>query len=213
MTTQELKQKWEAGFSYNDYKVLMDELVKEGKTSGPQQSEALTNYSRMNDQRMKRLDKKAHLDEELISKLRSLSGNYGWLVLTEAWCGDAANNIPLMNKMAEQTPNIQLRFLLRDEHPGLMDEFLTDGTRAIPLLIAINLDNFEVVGTWGPRPEPAQEMVRTYKEQQHISRKELSENIQKWYLQDRHHTIEQEFKYLLPKWEERIFRTEPVAVQ
>ena len=43
--------------SYQEYKDLVKKLVVENKSTGPNQSEDLTNYSLLNDRRMKRLDK------------------------------------------------------------------------------------------------------------------------------------------------------------
>ena len=59
-----------------------------------------------------------------------------WLVLTEAWCGDAAQSLPIINKMAEVSDNITLRLILRDENLDVMDQFLQNGrSRSIPKLI------------------------------------------------------------------------------
>ena len=112
---------------------------------------------------MDRLDKKSRFTPATEAGLVRLANHYQLLVLTEAWCGDAAQSIPLHNHMAEATDNLDLRLVLRDEHPELMDHFLTDRGRSIPKVIILDADTQEVLGSWGPRPAPAQEMAMDYK--------------------------------------------------
>ena len=82
-----------------------------------------------------------------------------WLVITESWCGDASPSLPVMNKIAELSSHLELRIVLRDEHPELMDVFLTNGARSIPKLIVLDGNTNDVLGEWGPRSPKATEMV------------------------------------------------------
>ena len=147
--------------SYTDYRVLVSNLLADGKSTGPEQSEALTNYSLLNDRRMKRLDKTIKISEETILEFQKVKEPQTWLVITEGWCGDAAQNIPVINKIAETTDKINLKVVLRDENLELMDLFLTNGGRSIPKLIALDKDN-NVIDSWGPRPTVATKMVADY---------------------------------------------------
>ncbi|AZJ33366.1 MULTISPECIES: thioredoxin family protein [Tenacibaculum] len=170
----------EKAFSYSEYRDLVSDLIAQGKSTGPNQSDDLLNYSKLNDKRMKRLDKTVKLTEETLAKIKDVKEPQTWLVLTEGWCGDAAQNLPVINKIAEENPNINLKLVLRDENLELMDEFLTNGGRSIPKLIALNKEN-EVINTWGPRPTEATKMVVDYKEKHGSLDADFKTDLQVWY--------------------------------
>ncbi|GFD95100.1 thioredoxin family protein [Tenacibaculum mesophilum] len=170
----------EKAFSYSEYRDLVSDLIAQGKSTGPNQSDDLLNYSKLNDKRMKRLDKTVKLTEETLAKIKDVKEPQTWLVLTEGWCGDAAQNLPVINKIAEENPNINLKLVLRDENLELMDEFLTNGGRSIPKLIALNKEN-EVINTWGPRPTEATKMVVDYKEKHGSLDADFKTGLQVWY--------------------------------
>ena len=98
----------EKAISYSEYRTLVKGLLDEGKSTGPNQSEDLLNYSLLNDKRMKRLDKTMKLSEITQTKLAEIKEAQTWLVITEGWCGDAAQNLPVINKLAEENDNIHL---------------------------------------------------------------------------------------------------------
>jgi hypothetical protein len=127
-----------------------------------------------------------------------------WLVITEAWCGDAAHNLPFMAKMADLMQQVSLRIVLRDENLELMDLFLTNGARSIPKLIRLD-ENLEVIGTWGPRPATLQAMVMENKKSQAYTYAEFSEVVQTWYNKNKGQEIEQEFIALLEESRKPIF--------
>ncbi|WP_299011150.1 thioredoxin family protein [uncultured Tenacibaculum sp.] len=175
-----IEESLERALSYTEYRNLVSTLLTEGKSTGPNQSEDLLNYSKLNDKRMKRLDKTIQLTEETIAKIKDVKEPQTWLVLTEGWCGDAAQNIPVIHKIAAENPNINFKLVLRDENLELMDAFLTNGGRSIPKLIALNEEK-EVINTWGPRPTIATQMVADYKAKNGSLDAEFKENLQVWY--------------------------------
>lgn len=187
------------GISYAEYRALTDELIEAGKTTGPNQSEAFIEYTRLNGKRMKRLDKLAVLSDRLKELISEVKGPWYWLVLTEAWCGDAAQNLPLLGKMEALNPAITMRLLMREENPELMNEFLTNGGRSIPKLVCLN-ENLEVLGTWGPRPAPAQQLLMSHKADPNKDNSEIGKALQQWYNQDKNQTLDQEFQQLIMKW-------------
>lgn len=189
--------------SYTQYREMIDNLLAENKTTGTNHSEAMVEYTRMNMQRMRRVEKTTVLQDELVQKMLSLQTPMVWVILTEAWCGDAAQNIPAIVKIADASPIINVKLLLRDEHPSVMDAYLTNGGRSIPKLIALHADTLEVLGTWGPRPAIAQEMVMQAK-QSEMPFKEMAEKLHGWYAKDRSRTLQQEFLQLIPKWGELV---------
>lgn len=182
--------------TYTQYMELIDRLLAENKTTGNNHSEEMVEYTRMNMHRMYRMGKTALLDDELVQLLMSVENKMTWVVLTEAWCGDAAQNLPAIAKIAAASPLIELKLLLRDENPEIMDAYLTNGTRSIPKLIALDAETLQALGTWGPRPEPAQQLVQEAKENK-LPFKEMAEKLHHWYAKDRSRTLQQEFKCLL----------------
>lgn len=140
--------------SYGDYRAMVNQLALEGKATGPNQTEALANYTMLNDRRMKRFDKTVKVSDAQIETIKKLERKITFLVLTESWCGDASPSLPVMNKIAEHTEKVDFKVVLRDEHEALMNRFLTNGAMSIPKLIILDSETKEVLGDWGPRPQP-----------------------------------------------------------
>lgn len=184
--------------SYLDYRALVGNLLAEGKSTGPEQSEALTNYSLLNDRRMKRLDKTIKISEETIQEYQNIKEPQTWLVITEGWCGDAAQNLPVLDKIAAVTDKIDLKIVLRDENLALMDLFLTNGGRSIPKLIALDKDN-NVLNTWGPRPTVATKLVADYKETHGSLDAQFKQDLQVWYNKDKGQSVQEDFVNLAAK--------------
>jgi hypothetical protein len=104
------------------------------------------------------------------------------LVLAEDWCTDGFSTVPVLARWTELAPGVELRILRRDEHPALMDRYLTDGARAIPVVIALD-EGFRELGDWGPRPAALQEWVRENRAS--IAKADLIPRIRRWYARDR----------------------------
>ncbi len=172
-------------YTYHEYRKLVNDLLVENKSTGHEQSEALTKYSMLNDRRMKRLDKTLKIDESIKEAFASKDTNVTWVVLTEGWCGDAAHSLPVLNKLAELNNNIDLKIVSRDDHHELMNNFLTNGGRAIPKLIVYNTKTKAVLNTWGPRPSVATQMVNEYKEKHGALDPKFKEDLQIWYNKDK----------------------------
>jgi hypothetical protein len=154
-------------------------------TSGASQTEALVNYSRLNETRMHRLDKTMVVDEAIISKLKSIQSQHIWLVIAEGWCGDAAQILPIFNKMSEVSDQIDLKIVFRDENESLMNLFLTNGNKSIPKLIILDKNSLEVIADWGPRPKGAVELIQNYKEKFGVIDDTIKAELQMWYLHDK----------------------------
>lgn len=182
---------------YPAYRELVRRQVAEGRTSGLNQSEAYVYYTLLNHKRMNRWDKKLELPEALKASLANMKTPLTWLVLTETWCGDAAPVLPVMHAFAMASPSLDLRIVHRDEHPELMDFFLTDGARSIPKLLVVQSETYRVLATWGPRPQEAKRLVDAYKEAHGKLTAEFRESLQKWYNKDQGKQIMQELSALL----------------
>ncbi|MCD0475146.1 thioredoxin family protein [Flavobacterium sp. EDS] len=173
-------------YSYTEYRKTVTALLAEGKSTGSEQSEDLTHYTSLNETRMNRLEKTIKINETTISKLQNLRKNYIWLVISEGWCGDAAQLLPIIYKMATASNDkIELKIVLRDENPDLMNLFLTNGGKAIPKLIIIDKEKLEVIADWGPRPKGAIELVNNYKKEFGVIDETIKTNLQLWYLHDK----------------------------
>lgn len=179
------------GIDYATYLALVHELVSEGKTTGPNQQQDLIDYTKLNLQRMERIYKTTEVMPELVSALKKITAPQTWLVITEAWCGDAAQNIPLLAKLAAIHPYIQLKLVMRDENLELIDQFLTNGGRAIPILLVID-EKQQLIFKWGPRPAKAQAMVAAYKQNPTVSFDEFKVQLQLWYNKDKTHEQQKE---------------------
>ena len=201
-----IQQSLVKSYSYQEYRKLVSNLLSEGKSTGPNQTVDLTHYSTLNVKRMDRLDKKIKLSEDTKLQFQKLENKQLWLVLTEGWCGDAAQNLPVIEKMAAESPNIELRLILRDENPEVMDLFLTNGARAIPKLISFDRD-FNVLFTWGARPSIATQMVANYKAEHGKLDPELKKNLQIWYNKDKGQNVQSDFVDLMKQSQKKILET------
>ncbi len=182
-------------YSYADYMGFTEKLIAEGRTTGPIQSDAMVHYTKMNLVRMQRLNKTIKLDPILVEAVEVTGDRYSWTIITEPWCGDAAQNVPVLAALAAQNPGTNLTLVLRDDNLDLMDRFLTNGGRSIPKLLICDKRSGDVVATWGPRPALVQQMVMDYKKMDHDSRPpytELVEVLQNWYNKDKNRTLQQE---------------------
>lgn len=186
--------------SYPEYRKLVSDLLIEGKSTGKEQSEALNHYSALNETRMDRLDKTMKIPEEIILKLRNLKQEYIWLVLSEGWCGDAAQLVPIFNKMAVLSEDkIELKIVLRDENEALMKFFLTNNKQAIPKLIIIDKATGSVVDSWGPRPKGAADLIDSYKKKFGVIDEAVKTELQLWYLKDKGLSTQEEIISLMQK--------------
>lgn len=182
--------------SYNSYRSIIKKLLSENLSTGPEQSEYILNYSILNDKRMDRLDKTIQLSENTKNTLNQLDKEVTMLVISEGWCGDAAQILPVLNKMAEATSKITLKIVFRDENPELMDKYLTNGGKSIPIVLMINEEN-KALSSWGPRPSIAAKMVLDYKEKHGIIDEDFKKDLQIWYNKDKGNTIQQDIIALL----------------
>jgi len=125
----------------------------------------------------------AHSDELLL------------LAIAEDWCGDAVNTMPILARFAEAHPQIEVRVLRRDEHPDVMDQYLTNGSRSVPIVIALDAA-FQELGHWGPRPSELQAWVMAHKDT--MSKEERYREVRRWYAKDKGESTLREVLALIP---------------
>ena len=196
---QIIEESLKKSISYKDYRDIVKKLVENNSTTGNDKSEALINYTLLNDRRMKRWDKTVKVPKEVHNNVVAIKDKITWLVLTESWCGDAAHQIPIMNKMAELNDNIDLKVVLRDENEALMNLFLTNGNKSIPKLIMIDDETGDVINSYGPRPSEAIKMVNDYKSRYGKLTPEFKEDLQRWYNKDKGQNMLKDLTKMLQK--------------
>lgn len=184
-------------YSYSEYRNHIGLLLQDGLSTGATQSEDLTHYSSLNEVRMNRLDKTVKLTDDIKARLGKLKKEHVLLVISEGWCGDAAQIVPVINKMANETDKLELEIVLRDDNDELMNEYLTNGARSIPKLVLVEKDTHIARGSWGPRPHDAAKLIRDYKEQHGVIDQEAKTELQKWYLHDKGESTMKEITLLL----------------
>jgi hypothetical protein len=182
--------------SYGSYMTLTEQLVEEGRTSGPNQSEPYVYYTKLNFQRMKRLNKTIEVPARIIELLKEKAANWTWVIITEPWCGDAAQCVPVLEKIAQTNSLVKTAYLLRDEHPEVMDAYLTNEGRAIPKLICLD-DSANEIFTWGPRPAVIQEVMNRLKAEGITEIATIVEEIQKAYNADHQAGVYEEMEAVL----------------
>ncbi|MBF9235892.1 thioredoxin family protein [Hymenobacter sp. BT683] len=188
-----------SAYSYAAYRQLLDELMAQNRTTGPNQSEQLVHYAHLNITRMQRLDKTIQLLPELQQVLAQLPQHYVWLVITEGWCGDAAQLVPVLEAIARSSHSkLTTRYVLRDENFDLMDRYLTHGGRSIPKLVVLHADTLTEAATWGPRPAPAQELFTRLKHEG-VPYQEFATQLHGWYAKDRTLSTQRELLALLQR--------------
>jgi len=181
---QIIKTATDNSISYQEYRELVATHTENNTSTGAEVTEALAKYTVLNNQRMKRLDKTVKILPENLEFLTNFKEDVYFLIITESWCGDAAQTMPMMNKVA-QAAGVDLRVVLRDDNLELMDQFLTNGGRSIAKLILINKKTGLPVTTWGPRPSKATQLVADEKAAKGSLSPEFKQELQNWYNKDK----------------------------
>lgn len=192
--------------TYDEYMDKFENLVKADATTGTDQSELLVNFTKLNYRRMTRLNKTIKLSNELVTGISKIPFKMKWIIISEAWCGDAAQNIPYIAQLAKACDNVELSLVLRDESLELMDQYLTNGGRSIPKAIFLKADGLEEMSTWGPRPAIIQEQVVEFKKNapEDLSYEKFAENIHAWYAKNKNEALETELLTIFQSLKETI---------
>lgn len=185
---------------YIDFFALTADLASKHETSGLDQTDEQKEFTQLNYKRMERWNKTFHISTETQNKLNALESKQKWFVITETWCGDSAQNLPIIAKIAEASQGkIELKIMFRDEHPEWMDRYLTNGTRSVPKLIAFDEQDNELF-TWGPRPEEAMVITRNWQANKDtITKEEFHVQLHGFYAKNKGVAVENEIVSLLLK--------------
>jgi hypothetical protein len=177
-----------------DYRNLFTEILSGNFATAPYNQDSYINYVKLNNSRMRRWTKKGVIAPELATAILAIDQPQTWVLITEPWCGDAANSIPYIEKMAALNPNITLEVQLRDSDSEI-DNYLTNGGKSIPKLITRDSAGNDIF-TWGPRPAEAQALVQKQKGSEASADEKYGE-ILHWYKEDKGKSIQTELLSLL----------------
>ena len=183
-------------FTYESFRNKIEEkIVSDSSIQLDEEAKKLFEYTKLNLQRMKRVEKTFTVSEELNQILSSIKTPQHWVVITEGWCGDSAQNLPAIAKIASVNPEIELQIIERDRNLEIMDSYLTNGTRSIPILISFDVNGNEIFH-WGPRPKEAQQLVTRLKSEG-MEHDAFVEQLHLWYARNKGVALESELKTLL----------------
>lgn len=191
---------------YEEYHTQMEQLLSQSHYLALKKVEIDIHDTRLNLIKMERLDKTARMTAQTRLQMAAIRNPLIWLTVTEFWCGDAAQVIPTIQKMSSLNDKVEHRLVFRDQEPELMDAFLTQGTRSIPLTIILEKESLKVLGHWGPRPQELQAFVldglqglakikdeQSYK----IQHADFLTKVQRWYAKDKTYNTQKEFLEML----------------
>lgn len=182
-------------YTYSEYIAMAEGLLREGKVTGLEQSESLLEYSKLNMHRMHRWEKTFVPSSALARKIEAIDKPMHWIIITEGWCGDAAQQLPIIEILARLNPIITTHYVLRDENPDFMDMFLSDGVRSIPVWICTD-ENWNFRWKWGARPRAAQELLNNLKGAS-ATMDEQKQQLHAWYAKNKHEAFQLEVAKIL----------------
>ena len=186
--------------SWGEYYATAKKYVESEDRPDLYQNEKMQRYTSENIKRMDHILQTIHIESKLYNALSAIHTDMVWLVLTEPWCGDASQVVPVLHTIASCTERVDFRILQSDLHPEILSAYLTDGSRSIPKLICLKADTLDEIGTWGPRPAALHQIVQAHKDDMSISFGAKVRMVHEWYDTDKTASIQDEFIDLIKKW-------------
>ena len=187
-----LQNYWQKAISFDEYLKISEERANDN----PDKNDEHQEYYELGLQRMNRILKTFKVDDSQIETLKSKNFNGKILMISEPWCGDASATVPAVSKFFEAAGN-EVKIFLRDSDLSLIDQFLTNGTQSIPIVIILD-QNFNVINHWGPRPKHGMELLRKFKENpEAYPREEFYNDLQVYYAKNRGKDAVQEIRELI----------------
>ena len=159
MSIQNIKNAFSKGLTFSQFIEKTQKHVDQTDVSQlDDEARFIHEYTSLNIRRMNRVLKTHSVEETLAEKLKSISSKQHWMLITEGWCGDSAQSSPEFHKMSLLNNNIELRIVERDTFPEVMDLYLTNGKKSIPILVVFD-DEWNQLYKWGARPAALQTRI------------------------------------------------------
>lgn len=184
--------------NFSQYIIYTADILSRSVQQPPYDTAVYLDYTRLNFSRMNRWTKTLELNEELAEVVRSINRPQSWIIIAEPWCGDAAPALPFIVALSEINPLVQYSIQLRDEEPFLINQYLTDGGKSIPKLIARDSEGKDLF-VWGPRPVSAQ-LFMDKLSAEGADKMNIVAQLQSWYNTDRGACMQQELLGLFRKY-------------
>lgn len=181
-----------ASCTYAEYRLLIEDLLFEGKTTGNHQLETLVEETRLNQARMKWLDKVYEVNAAQTKELLAINRHLCLLTITEGWSGDAAQIVPIIEKLSATNNFLSHRILLHHQHPQWFSGLqISQSAPPLPICLVVDVVSLQVIAHWGSRPLGAQMMLFALKNEP-IDGKKLQYELHSWYLKDKGQEITHE---------------------
>lgn len=178
-----MKKYWDKAISFEEYFKNTEEIVNKNEDELTEEEKKMLDYYQLGVQRMSRMLKVYKPNEEQIRRLAGKNFKGKFLIISEGWCGDAGQTVPAVSLFFEEKNDV--RIIYRDENPDLIDLFLTNGTRSIPIVVILD-ENNEVIAHWGPRPLYGIELFKKHKANpENYPKEQFYNDIQLYYAKNR----------------------------
>ena len=173
----DIKNYWTRAITFEQYvKDLEDEILSDNNLE-------FKPYYELNKKRMERIVNTYRVQEAQMKEFKELNYSGKLLIITEGWCGDAAQSLPVIYRFFGE--NMEIKIVYRDQNEDLMNQYLTNGSKSIPIVLILN-EHMEVVAHWGPRPEFGNDLFYQHKNNEEAYPKEkLMEDMQMAYNKDK----------------------------
>lgn len=185
---------------FDAYMELTRNLVNRKVVTPVYEPEKMLKYTAANLERMEYVLQHLQINKKLYNRLQQPGFSMDWLVITEPWCGDASQIVPVLYLVSQCNADIRFRLVLRDEHPELMKQYTTRNTDSIPILICYDRNSGKPMGHWGPRPKVLQEILENYQLQEGESFGTLVRKLHAWYREDLGTQIQEELLLTTQQW-------------
>lgn len=193
-TTRKFFGKNKPGKIYNYHEFIKKSEEKIKKTNEdklPEKEKIYHHYSKINLQRTNRINKTFKPSDKVVELVKRIEKPLTWLVITEDWCGDSAQNLPYIAGYLKFNPLIKLLIVLRDSNLDAVDNYFKEGNpRSIPKIIGFD-ENGKELFIWGPRPKFAQDLVQQLKAEGY-SNEEFNKELHTWYAKNKGKELEKE---------------------
>lgn len=192
----------EKALDYQSFIDLTENILNAENHTPPYDESFYRTYTEANHRRRIKILNNNELHKKLYNELSEGINQWTWVVIDEPWCGDASFIVPFFKIMEiASMGDINLKIYLRDEYPEIMEQYLTNNGKSIPILICLD-KNLNELGTWGPRPKPLQELIESWKPE-NIDLNEKIKRVHRWYQKDNGITLQKELIDKIRNWKNK----------
>ena len=189
------------GYSFDQYlERIEDELEEQIELDDPKE---LVPLFAMNLKQSRDIRKNFRYNPGMEKKAKSYNADLKILVISEGWCEDAAQIVPIVDRLAE-TIGVELKIVLRDENLALMEEYHTDGSFSVPMVIGVTPEGEEAF-RFGPRPAKAMVFTNRFKKDpDKYSKDDFIEDLDRFYLENHGQDIITEILELVEAYQSEL---------